>query len=176
MADRGDDPPMVSAQMRAAVGRIFRRCRSEAIDPSAVRRWVRAVNFPEAPPDTSLGVGQNASVVAVPQDFNPFAWDVTPRGFLEDGRYDPAWIERGLGIPGPPVGNGVNGALEVEYGVPMAIGDLIEETACVAAYREKPSRSFGRTLVTSLEIVWTNQRGEPVRTLRQDVVRYEAER
>ncbi|MGE0880455.1 MAG: MaoC family dehydratase N-terminal domain-containing protein [Acidimicrobiia bacterium] len=162
-------------EMRAILGRPYDTSVSFPIDKSDIRRWAIAVYYPERPPAEYI-----AGEVA-PEEFNPFAWmpaerkgpgpDVTP---IEVGReYHLAGAtEQILGVQPPPLTHGLNGGIEIIYGdADMRAGDVITSTVSISEYSEREGR-LGLMLFTTYDHVWTNQRGEHVKTQRLTYIRY----
>jgi hypothetical protein len=166
---------LVTDEMTAVVGRPFERRTSHPIDASAIRRWALAVYWPEPAPREFWDTDTPGGLVA-PADFNPFAWQCAKEvSLLADGSEVPASersgpLETRLGITPPPTKTAMNGGLDVEYGVPMRIGDVIVSTGTIGGYSERPGRT-GPMLFTIMESRWTNQRDELVKIYRMNLIR-----
>ncbi len=65
----------------------------------------------------------------------------------------------------------LNGGTAATYGVPMRVGDVIRSELRVIGYRERAGR-HGLMLFTLSEQVWTNQRGDHVRSEINTSIRY----
>jgi hypothetical protein len=170
-------PSYISAEMRQAVGRPFRRRVSFPVAESDIRRWAIAVYYPDQPPrafwDTGAAAGTRHGGIVAPEDFNPFAWLAAQTHVDVPGvdDHDPDATEKRLAIAGPGLKHQLNGGLEAEYGVRMRPGDVITSVESVASYHERKGR-LGLMLITGLLDEWTNQRNEVVRRYRMDLIRY----
>lgn len=157
--------------MLEAVRSVLERKRSHAIDASAIRRWAIAVYWPH-PPHARFIEGHSP---LVPEEFNPFAWSVdTGLGAPPQADVafdDPARIEKLLRIPPPRLQHQVHGGVSVVYGVPMAVGDVIESEVRLVGYQQRTGR-LGEVLITTTSDSWVNQRAELVRRATLEVVRY----
>jgi hypothetical protein len=166
---------LVTDEMTAVVGRPFERRTSHPIDASAIRRWALAVYWPEPAPREFWDTDTLGGLVA-PADFNPFAWQCAKEvSLLADGSEVPASersgpLETRLGITPPPTKTAMNGGLDVEYGVPMRVSDVITSTGTIGGYSERPGRT-GPMLFTIMESRWTNQRDELVKIFRMNLIR-----
>lgn len=168
----------ITEDMRAAVGRELGRAVSFPVSESDIRRWAIAVYHPESPPrkywNGKAAADTREGGIVAPEDFNPFAWmTAEPEGgsLMASAATDPDGLEKQLGIEGPGLKNVLNGGLSSDYGVPMRPGDVITSVTRLAEYRERPG-SLGLMLFTTSESVWTNQRGEVVKTSRGTLIRY----
>ena len=172
---------LITAQMRAAVGRELSRSTSFPVSESDIRRWVIATYYPELPParfwDTAVAGKTRDGGITAPEEFNPFAWmkaaasPASPASPASNPGRSVDFTERHLGIPGPGLKNMLNGGVAVEYGVLMRPGDVIDSVLTLASYTEKSGR-LGAMLFTVSEDHWTNQRGETVRRSRFTLIRY----
>lgn len=136
-----------------------------------------AVYYPEPPPEmfwkAGAGLGDSGSILA-PQEFNPFAWmtsdgpEPTAAGAPE---YDPNKHFSILGVAGPELKYQVNGGVEVVYGQPMRVGDVITSSTHIAELSEREGR-LGLMLFTTTETVLTNQDDAEVRRERMTIIRY----
>jgi N-terminal half of MaoC dehydratase len=166
---------LISDEMQRSIGRELGRRRSFPIDSSDIRRWAVAVYYPAAPPpiywdETHESTVRNGGIVA-PDEFNPFAWMTAsgPRPQTGEEGWGP---ENTLGIAAPETSFMLNGGVSSTYtGVPMRPGDVIESVSRLKDYRERPGR-LGQMLFTVTEDVWTNQRGDGVRTSETIIIRY----
>ncbi len=167
----------ITPQMRDIVGLELRRATSFPITDSDIRRWAIAVYYPDAAPrffwDTGYAQGTSHGGIVAPEDFNPFAW-------LTQSAADAGVVARQEGFPGPEVALGIeppatkaiiNGGTEVEYGVRMRPGDVITSVTTLSGYSEREGR-LGLMLFSTSEDIWTNQRGETVKTSRGTLIRY----
>lgn len=172
---------LISARMRAAVGRELSRSTSFPVSESDIRRWVIATYYPEPPParfwDPAVAATTRDGGITAPQEFNPFAWmkaaqqTASPAGQPAGPAGSADFPERQLGIPGPGLSNMLNGGVAVEYGALMRPGDVIDSVLTLASYTEKSGR-LGAMLLTVTEDHWTNQRGATVRRSRFTLIRY----
>jgi hypothetical protein len=167
---------LITDEMRGAIGRELGRMTSYPITDSDIRRWAIAVYYPEEPPrlfwDAEYAAGTVYGGIVAPEEFNPFAWLAaggTHRSRARGGGDESP--EKVLGIQGPGLKRGVNGGIEVTYGVRMRPGDVITSVRRLAEYREREGR-LGQMLFTVSEDVWTNQNGEVVKTTRQTGIGY----
>jgi hypothetical protein len=172
-----DTDTHISEQMRAAVGQTLSRRVSYPVTDSDIRKWAVAAYYPESPParfvDPVAAAATRYGEIVAPEDFNPFAWlaaEESTEGASEDGN-NPSRIELALDVPPPAVTFQVNGGLDVSYGVPIRIGDVISSQSLLAEYTERRGR-LGLMLFTSLEDIWTNQNGEVVKRSRNTTIRY----
>jgi hypothetical protein len=157
--------------MRQCVGRELDRRVSYPIESSDIRRWAVAVYYPEFPPRRFWAAPESlpdASGLAAPEDFNPFAWLVADPPGPPPTLRDP---EEVLGIPGPEVTVRLRGGMAVEYGAPMRAGDVITSVRRLAGYDEREGRR-GPMLLTTVADTWTNQRGEVVKNLQFTFIRF----
>lgn len=163
---------LITAEMRAAVGREIGRYVSFPVSESDIRKWAVAVYWPDRPPphfwDRAAAAGSGHGTIVAPEEFNPFAW------MLAEG--DEPWIgagpdhvERLLGLARPGLTHAVNGGLETEYGVRMRPGDVITSVQTLAAYEEHQGRQ-GPMLFKITDDTWTNQRAELVKRIRLTVI------
>jgi hypothetical protein len=168
---------LISAQMRAAVGRELARSVSYPVSESDIRRWAIAIYHPEIPParfwDAAAAARSRWGGIVAPEDFNPFAWmAASPRGLPgEQGVTDADHTEHQLGIDGPGLASQLNGGLSVSYGKPIRPGDVITSVARLGGYSERAGR-MGPMLFTQLDATWTNAAGELVRQSRLTLIRY----
>jgi hypothetical protein len=175
----------VTDEMRGLIGRRLETIVSFPIDPSDIRRWALAVHYPEPPPprhwDALSAEAAAWGGIVAPDDFNPFAWmaakrsgpgpEVTPlevdRVLLMAGA-----TEQLLGVPPPALTHGLNGGITVTYGpARMRPGDVITDNAAISDYTEREGR-LGLMLFTTTDHVWTNQRGDHVKTQHLTYIRY----
>lgn len=173
----------ITDEMRGLIGQTLETTVSFPIDRSDIRRWAIAVYYPATPPrqfwdESSKEVAEWGGLIA-PEEFNPFAWmaasrkgpDVTPlevtRAHLMAGA-----TEHLLGVKPPELLKGLNGGIEIAYGdATMRPGDVITSTAAISEYAEREGR-LGLMLFTTTDHVWTNQRGQHVKTQRLTYIRY----
>jgi hypothetical protein len=171
MSDVADDQ-IISAEMRAAEGRVLSSRSSYPISASDIRKWAIAVYHPEPPPSKYIGAGAaggEAALVA-PQEFNPFAW-ATPGAKPKPSDVSANFLENQMGIAPPPMKFMVNGGSVCEYGAPMREGDVITTAYSLKGYTLKQGKK-GPLLITETQDRWTNQKGETVRTTTLTLVRY----
>ncbi|KAA9105904.1 FAS1-like dehydratase domain-containing protein [Microbacterium rhizomatis] len=166
----------VSAEMAAAIGSVYLRDQSYPVSASDIRRWAIAVHWPDGPPARFLS--RTVEKLVAPEEFNPFAWAVASRspdpeefGLREDEMIAADCQERLLGISPPAMSTGLFGAYSVSYGVPICEGDSIASQSSLRGYSERESRR-GLLLTTTLEDRWINQRGEFVKSVVREIVRY----
>lgn len=136
-----------------------------------------AIYYPEPPPEKfwkeGACLGEPGSIM-VPQEFNPFAWMTSagPEPTTEGAPdYDPNKHFSILGVDGPALEYQVNGGVEVVYGHPMHIGDVITSSTHIAELSEREGR-LGLMLLTTTETVLTNQDNFEVRRERTTIIRY----
>jgi hypothetical protein len=169
----------INDSMRAAVGRVTARQVSYPVSESDIRRWARAVYWPEVPPrlfwDKEYAERSRHGGIVAPEEFNAFAWMVAekddPPSAVQLAPIDPNRMEKLLGIEPPPVQNQLNGGMEVTYGVRMRPGDVVTSVTRLAEYQEREGR-HGLMLFTFSEDTWTNHRGEMVKRTRSNHIRY----
>jgi hypothetical protein len=166
----------VTPAMLGVVGRELGRQASFPIAESDIRRWAVAVYYPAEPPrlywDAAYAARTSFGGIVAPEEFNPFAWMVAdPPGLAHAPVWDPNSLEKGLGVDPPPTTHQLNGGIDVTYGARMRPGDVITSVTSLYGYHERTGR-LGRMLFTTLESIWTNQRGEQVRSNRGTVIRY----
>lgn len=169
----------ISHEMRSHVGTNLTHKVSAPISASDIRRWAIAVYYPKAPPrlfwDQDFALATRHQGIVAPEDFNPFAWTIITES--EDGPeghsagHNPAWVEEALGVGPPPLERFLHGGMEVEYGVRMRPGDVIESTSSLAGYVEKEGR-LGIMLFTTIRNTWTNQNGAIVKHHWHHGIRY----
>jgi hypothetical protein len=160
----------ISDEMRAAIGTEMESRTSYPISASDIRKWAIAVYFPESPPAKFVGAGGPDAPLTAPEDFNPFAW-AAPGKAPKKQDVGAGFLERSLGITPPPLEYIVNGGTVVDYGALMVEGDVITASNRLENYFEKTG-SRGTLLFSVMKNVWTNQRGEMVRTTTSTVIRY----
>jgi len=163
---------VISAETQASIGRQITRTVSYSVAASDIRRWVIAVYWPEPAPKRYLQ--PDGAELLAPEDFNPFAWAVAeqwPFAAAAIGLEDPDRTERLLGLDGPGLRFQLHGGLSIDYGSPIAVGDVITSVATLAGYTEREG-SLGLMLMTAIDEVWTNQRGEFIKHARLNIIRY----
>jgi hypothetical protein len=170
MSDTAIANSVISDEMRAQIGRELSKRSSYPISASDIRKWAKAVYYPEPPPAQFAGAGGPDSPLVAPEEFNPFAW-AAPGRAEKKSDITPGFMERQMGITPPPLNFIVNGGSVCEYGVPMREGDVITATNSLSNYTEKDGKR-GRLLFTETKDRWTNQRGEMVRTTTMTLIRY----
>lgn len=163
--------------MQSAVGSQTGWRKSFPVSASDIRRWAVAVYWPDEPPrlfwDPEYAAGTRHGGIVAPEEFNPFAWMVADKKEppVPAIPNDPDRLERLLGIDGPGLKFQLNGGAEVEYGVRMRPGDVIEATGRLAEYREREGK-LGLMLFTVSEDTWTNQDSQLVKRTRSTLIRY----
>jgi hypothetical protein len=164
---------LISADMRAVIGRELSRSTSFPVSESDIRRWAVATYYPQKPPARYWDATAAPGGITAPEEFNPFAWMAAESKSAATGidRMNPDYYELSLGITGPGLKNQLNGGVWVEYGVRMRLGDVIESVSSLFDYTERPGR-LGDMLFTVTEDVWRNQRAEVVRRYRMTLIRY----
>ncbi|WP_172831280.1 FAS1-like dehydratase domain-containing protein [Mycobacterium asiaticum] len=146
------------------LGRPLPVLESLPVDANDIRRWAQAIWYPEPPPADQFDIAVAAlgpwGGLVAPRDFNPYAWhpDFHPEAY--------PWM-RGMGTE--PGRRGLNGGQRTWYGAPIRPGDVISsEVTLVSAY-EKEGR-LGTMLFLVDRAVWSNQRGELVRTSERTTI------
>lgn len=173
----------ISEEMKGLVGRTMETVVSFPIERGEIRRWAMAIYYPDPAPkeywDESSPEAAAYGGIIAPADFNPFAWmaaerkgpGVTPLAIAPEIAAAGAW-EHHLGVAPPDLRKGINGGIEAIAGdVPMRPGDVITTVTAISEYAEREGR-LGLMLFITLDHVWTNQRGEHVKTLRTTYIRY----
>lgn len=167
---------LVTPEMVAAVGTTLDRTVSFPVSASDIRRWALAVYFPDEPPpqfwDETSQAALTAGGIVAPEEFNPFAWMCAEPGGMKPS-YEPggSTLEARLGLAEVPTKSMLNGGTTEDYGAAIRPGDVIVATSALAAYDERPGR-LGQMLFTRTSSHWTNQRGEPVKTVVNTLIRY----
>jgi len=169
----------ISDEMLSHVGTQLACKVSAPISASDIRRWAIAVYYPKVPPrvfwDEGSAIATAHQGIVAPEDFNPFAWAVTDESEADsEGHFaghDPAWVEKALGVEPPPLERFLHGGMEVEYGVRMRPGDIIDSASSLAGYVEKEGR-LGIMLFTTIKNTWTNQDGAVVKHHWHHGIRY----
>jgi N-terminal half of MaoC dehydratase len=166
----------ISTDMQRMVGTELRHKVAAPISASDVRRWAIAVYHPNVPPrlfwDHDYAIKTSHRGIVAPEDFNPFAWAINEAGpESQPAGYDPDWIEKSLGIQPPPLKRFLHGGMEVEYGVRMHPGDVIQATSSLAGYEEKQGK-MGALLFTTVKNTWRNQEGALVKHHWHHGIRY----
>lgn len=164
---------LITDQMHAALGTQLGRQVSYPVSASDIRRWAKAIYWPEPPPEKYLAV-DSADLVA-PEDLNPFAWavlfsDASPAAGTGKA-HDPDRTEKSIGIDGPGLRNQLNGGLKITYGAPMRVGDTITSVRTLAGYSEREGR-LGNMLFTITADTWTNQDKDVVKRTEMTLIRY----
>jgi hypothetical protein len=161
---------LISDEMRGLIGRELRSRLSYPISASDIRKWALAVYYPERPPEQFLRAGGPSDPLVAPEEFNPFAW-TSPGATGKPPDIKPGFMERGAGIKPPDLQFMVNGGSVCEYGVRMYEGDVIRASFTPSGYSQKQGKR-GPLLFTETKDIWTNQRGEMVRTTTSTVISY----
>lgn len=163
---------LITPAMSAAVGSEVGRTRSYPIAASDIRRWALAVYYPDHPPARFWDGGPSGDDIVAPEEFNPFAWMAAepPGPQPPPGEQS---VEAKLGLPEVGLAHMLNGGVEVEYGASMRPGDVITSVSTLDDYVERDGR-LGPMLITRTRTVWSNQRGEHVKTQLNTLIRYGA--
>jgi acyl dehydratase len=132
------------------------------VDKSAVRKYASAIRYPDPPSaihvdDAAGKVSKWGGVIAPSIMATSYAW-LGP--VLE--KVNPAM---------PKYRVGLNGGQEYEFFAPVRPGDVLTSRPKLAALEEKPRDDGGVMLVMTLQADFENQRGEPVLTARQTLLR-----
>ena len=169
----------INDSMRAAVGRVTARQVSYPVSESDIRRWARAVYWPEVPPrlfwDKEYAERSRHGGIVAPEEFQRLCVDGGGEGRPAVG--GPARSDRSESDGeaardrAPPVQNQLNGGMEVTYGVRMRPGDVVTSVTRLAEYQEREGR-HGLMLFTFSEDTWTNHREEMVKRTRSNHIRY----
>jgi hypothetical protein len=169
---------LIRDEMTQIVGRPYGRLVSYPVSASDIRKWARAVHYPQQPPSRYTDPAAAYDGIVAPLDLNPFAWGPAAAATDEDAiEPDPALrssgaMEHRLGVVPPDLRRALNGGLAVAYtGVAMRPGDVITAESVIAGYTEKHGR-LGAMLLTDVTTTWTNQDGALVKTHRITLIRY----
>lgn len=122
-----------------------------------IRRWAIAVYWPERPPARYT----DPERMVAPPDFNPFAWLVDPLPQVPGAAREDFPDHRRV----------MNGGQADRYGAPIRPGDIITSISRIARIEARQTR-LGDTRFVSTEQLWTNQRGEFVRSRISTLIRY----
>lgn len=164
---------VVTPEMQAALGTRINRKVSYPLTSSDIRRWAIASYWPEKPPARYLSTDESS--LAAPEELNPFAWAVVETeshpAAAGVNMLDPDRTEQQIGVAGPGLKYQLNGGVEIEYGVPMKVGDVITSETLLAGYSEREGR-LGHMLMSTTEDIWTNQDGEVVKRSQFTLIRY----
>ncbi|MFD9664262.1 MaoC family dehydratase N-terminal domain-containing protein [Rhodococcus sp. NPDC059968] len=167
----------VTPEMEGAVGQVYERLVSFPVSESDIRRWAIAVYYPDPPPrqfwDGEFAAGTRHGGIVAPHEFNPFAW-MTAVPERRPALIDAEAIHQSetlLGIEPPPLNQGLNGGLEVEYHKRIRPGDVITSEAKLVSYNEREGK-LGHMLISRTEATWTNQRAELVKRSYFTLIRY----
>jgi hypothetical protein len=164
-------PSWITDGMRGLVGRPFNCARSYPVSASDIRKWAIAVYFPDPPPPRYWDEDGEHGLVA-PEDFNPFAWLTAEPGMAaRRADFDADHVESQFGVRGPGLRTNLNAGLDTTYGARIRPGDVLTAESQIVSYEEKTGR-MGRMLLTVVRTVWTNQRGETVKSTDQTSIRY----
>jgi hypothetical protein len=170
---------LVRKDMGAIVGRPYGRLISYPVSASDIRKWARAVHFPEKAPIryTDPALAESGRLTA-PLDFNPFAWGAATKVAdereiaLDDAFRASGAMEHHLGVEPPHLKRALNGGVAVTYGdVRMRPGEIITAESVIAGYTEKRGR-LGPMLLTEVVTTWANEHGAEVRAHRMTLIRY----
>jgi hypothetical protein len=175
----------ITEDMRGLIGRRIETIVSFPIDASDIRRWALAVYYPEKPPPRYWDAGSQDAAgwggLVAPDDFNPFAWMAAERRgpgpevrpiAVAHALIMAGATEQLFGVQPPDLTHGLNGGIAVTYGpARMRPGDVITDNAAISEYTEREGR-LGLMLFTTTDHVWTNQRGDLVKTQRLTYIRY----
>src|SRR5438552_7002987 len=152
------DKPLLTDEMRAAVGREFRWTTAFPIEKTDIRKWAIAIYYPEPPPrlfwDEAFAAKTKWGGIIAPEDFNPFAWMVAEERSLRDAKPTAVGPEEDLGLPTLGTRANVVAGIEVEYTkVRMRPGDVMRSTSYLDGYEEKQGR-MGLMLFTKTGTRW----------------------
>jgi hypothetical protein len=170
------DKPLLTDDMRRAIGREYRWMTAFPIEKSEIRKWAISVYYPEPPPrlfwDEAYAATTRYGGIVAPEEFNPFGWMVAEERSLMNAKPTAVGPEQDLGLPILGTRANIVAGLEVEYTkVRMRAGDVIRSANLLGGYEEKEGR-MGLMLFTKMETRWHNQRDELVRTFRLNLIRY----
>ena len=161
----------ITPDMRSVLGREFARSTSFPIAASDVRRWAVATYYPEPPPARYWDEAAASGPLIAPQEFNPFAWMSSEGPAPAASGSNPDKQFELLGVKGPGLAFQVNGGVQVTYGAPMRVGDVITSSSHISELTERTGR-LGLMLFTTVDTILTNQNGTEVRHQRMTVIRY----
>ena len=167
---------LITKEMQAAVGRVYRRATSFPISASDIRHWAVAVYYPSLPPrlywDEEYAKNTRWGGIVAPEEFNPFTWMRASPQF--GTAYPDLWPEPHLGIEPPATRANIVVELGATHsGIRMRPGDTIHSELSLQDYRERTGR-LGLMLFTRTEDRLFNQNGDLVRTYFQTFIRYGA--
>jgi len=166
---------LITDEMKEIVGRPYERRRSFPVDANSIRWWAVAVYHPLPPPRRYWDPDTPGGLEA-PSEFNPFAWksleevNILPDGTEVERSIVLGPIESRLGITPPPFKTTMNGGLNVRYGEPMRVGDVIDSSTAIGSYTEREGKS-GSMLFTAVETRWLNQKADLVKVSQMTVIR-----
>lgn len=153
-----------SQALQASLGVWSDPRQSAPVDASDIRRWAIAVYWPETPPrlyfDEAYAKTTRWGGLVAPREFNPFAWPAERPASMV-----PHKANRGVGE------RTMNGGQREKYGAVIRVGDVITARSALVKLEKKSTR-LGATLLRHIETVWTNQRGEFVKSRTQIVLQY----
>lgn len=169
----------ISAAMHKAVGTEIGRSVSYPVGENDIRRWAIATYWPDEPPARFIDAPADGSPMIAPEEFNAMssAWqpatsEVSPRAIESTGPgHNPDSTENQVGIQGPGLTKMLNGGMSVEYGAPIAAGDVITSIRTLGEYTEREGR-LGLMLFSSSVDTWTNQNGDFVKRSTMTLIRY----
>ena len=160
----------INPEMHRAIGSVIDWRVSYPIGDSDIRRWSVAVCYPE---DAEMALVSSDGVHIAPEEFNPFAWGVKARRSspVEIDPRDTDRPEKMIGVRGPGLKYQVAGGLDVEYGSPMQVGDVIRSDVRLVGYTERVGKN-GPMLFTVTEDIWVDQDARWIKTILETSIRY----
>jgi len=170
----------VTDEMRAQLGiRAPRRATAHPLGPDELRRFGQATKDADVFHwDREAAIAAGFPDVVAPPLYPVHAVrqragtpDPLERAGAEpdwDGA-DPEVLWRGLPELGLPLHRHLNGGSEVEFFALAAVGDVIVEESRYVDIQEREGRS-GPFVLTTMETEYTNQRDEPLCTVRMTVI------
>lgn len=152
---------VITDEARALIGRDLEPVTVE-VDKSAVRKYATAIRFPDPPHPLHVD--------------DAYASNTTYGGVIAPATFSTSfpWLGPLLEQINPTMGKyrvGLNGGNEYEYLAPIKPGDVLTGRPKLISLDEKPRDDGGVMLVMVLQADFENQRGEPVLTARQTLLR-----
>jgi hypothetical protein len=159
---------LVTPEMLAAKDQWTPPYASPPVSANDIRKWAIAVYWPETPPrifwDEDYARGTKFGGIIAPQDFNPFAWPISPPPMVGGG-FPPERMGTGPGT------NMMNGGQVDHYYEPIRPGDVITQSSALVGWNERQGR-LGLTIFANNETRWTNQHGVLVKRRISTSIRY----
>ena len=148
----------------------MRRQVSDPVTDSDIRRWALAVYWPEKPPrifwDKEYAETTRFRSIVAPEEFNPFAWPITPgETLLTDNDLEPAIKRMGIGM------NSLNGGGGNTYFERIRPDDVIRAETILDEVYTRPGR-LGTMLFLIRKTTWVNQEEKKVRESRNIGIKY----